>query len=94
MAASQSFEIEVKGKQSHGSTPWTSVDPIMAAVKIIDGLQTLVSREMPLTKEAVVLSIGKITSGVRSNIIPESAQIVGTLRTDESLYRTISTTAL
>lgn len=81
MAASQSFEIEVKGKQSHGSTPWTSVDPIMAAVKIIDGLQTLVSREMPLTKEAVVLSVGKITSGVRSNIIPESAQIVGTLRT-------------
>lgn len=81
MAASQSFEIEVKGKQSHGSTPWASVDPIMAAVKIIDGLQTLVSREMQLTKEAVVLSIGKITAGVRSNIIPESAQIVGTLRT-------------
>jgi len=81
MAASQSFEINVKGKQSHGSTPWTSIDPIMASVKIIDGLQTLVSREMDLTKEAVVLSIGKIESGVRSNIIPESAQIVGTLRT-------------
>lgn len=81
MAASQSFEINVKGKQSHGSTPWTSVDPIMASVKIIDGLQTLVSREMPLTTEGVVLSIGKITSGVRSNIIPESAQIIGTLRT-------------
>ena len=81
MAASQSFEINVKGKQSHGSTPWTSVDPIMASVKIIDGLQTLVSREMPLTTEGVVLSIGKISSGVRSNIIPESAQIIGTLRT-------------
>ena len=81
MAASQSFEINVTGKQSHGSTPWTSVDPIMTSVKIIDGLQTLVSREMPLTKEAVVLSIGKITSGVRSNIIPEKAQIIGTLRT-------------
>ena len=50
MAASQSFEINIKGKQSHGSTPWTGVDPIMAAVKIIDGLQTLVSREMPLTQ--------------------------------------------
>ncbi|MDX1472295.1 MAG: amidohydrolase, partial [Flavobacteriaceae bacterium] len=81
MAASQSFEINVKGKQSHGSTPWTSIDPIMVSVKIIDGLQTLVSREMPLTTEAVVLSIGKITSGVRSNIIPESAEIIGTLRT-------------
>lgn len=81
MAAAQSFEINVKGKQSHGSTPWTSIDPIMASVKIIDGLQTLISREMPLTKEGVVLSIGKIKSGVRSNIIPESAQIIGTLRT-------------
>ena len=81
MAAAQSFEITVKGKQSHGSTPWASIDPIMAAVKIIDGLQTLVSREMELTKEAVVLSIGKFTSGVRSNIIPETAQIIGTLRT-------------
>lgn len=81
MAASQSFEINVKGKQTHGSMPWGGIDPIMASVKIIDGLQTLVSREMPLTTEAVVLSIGKIESGVRSNIIPESAQIVGTLRT-------------
>jgi len=81
MAASQSFEINVKGKQSHGSTPWTSVDPIMASVKIIDGLQTIISRESPLTQEAAVLSIGKITSGVRSNIIPENAQIIGTLRT-------------
>ncbi len=81
MAASQSFEIHVKGKQSHGSTPWTSIDPIMAAVKIIDGLQTIISREAQLTKEAAVLSIGKISSGVRSNIIPEEAHIVGTLRT-------------
>lgn len=81
MAAVNSFEINVKGKQSHGSTPWTSIDPIIASVKIIDGLQTLVSREMPLTTEAVVLTIGKIESGVRHNIIPESAQMLGTLRT-------------
>ena len=81
MAASQSFEITVKGKQTHGSQPWGGVDPIMAAVKIIDGLQTIISRESPLTQEAAVLSIGKITGGVRSNIIPEEVQIVGTLRT-------------
>ncbi|MCM8568125.1 amidohydrolase [Gramella jeungdoensis] len=81
MAASQSFEIIIKGKQSHGSTPWTGVDPIMAAVKIIDGLQTIISRESKLTEEAAVLSIGKIESGVRSNIIPEEATIIGTLRT-------------
>lgn len=81
MAASQSFEIKVKGKQSHGSTPWSGVDPIMASVKIIDGLQTIISREADLTQEAAVLSIGKIESGVRSNIIPEEATIIGTLRT-------------
>ena len=81
MAAVNSFVINVKGKQTHGSRPWGGVDPIMVSAKIIDGLQTLVSREMPLTQEAVVLSIGKITSGVRSNIIPESAELVGTLRT-------------
>jgi amidohydrolase len=81
LAAAQRFEINVKGKQTHGSRPWAGIDPIMASVKIIDGLQTLVSREMDLTNEAVVLSIGKIKSGVRNNIIPESAQIIGTLRT-------------
>jgi amidohydrolase len=81
MAAVNSFEINVTGKQTHGSRPWGGIDPIMASVKIIDGLQTLVSREMNLTNEAVVLSIGKIKSGIRSNIIPESAQIIGTLRT-------------
>lgn len=81
MAAVNSFEINVSGKQTHGSRPWAGIDPIMASVKIIDGLQTLVSREMQLTNEAVVLSIGKFTSGVRSNIIPETAQIIGTLRT-------------
>jgi len=90
MAAVNSFEINVKGKQSHGSTPWTSIDPIIASVKIIDGLQTLVSREMPLTTEAVVLTIGKIESGVRHNIIPESAQMLGTLRTlDADMRSTI-----
>ena len=81
MAASQRFEIKVKGKQTHGSTPWTGVDPIMVAAKIIDGLQTIISRESPLTTEAAVITVGKITSGVRYNIIPESASLVGTIRT-------------
>lgn len=90
MAAVNSFEINVKGKQTHGSMPWGGIDPIMVSAKIIDGLQTLVSREMPLTQDAVVLSIGKISSGVRSNIIPESAQMIGTLRTlDEGMQQHI-----
>ncbi|MAU26188.1 MAG: N-acyl-L-amino acid amidohydrolase [Muricauda sp.] len=81
MAAAQSFVINVKGKQSHGSRPWSGVDPILISAKIIDGLQTIISREMDLTNEAAVITVGKIKSGVRSNIIPESAEMRGTIRT-------------
>lgn len=81
MAAAQSFTIKVKGKQSHGSQPWSGVDPILISAKIIDGLQTIISRETELTKEAAVITVGKITSGVRFNIIPESAEMIGTIRT-------------
>ena len=81
MAAAQSFVINVKGKQSHGSRPWSGVDPILNSAKIIDGLQTIISREMDLTNEAAVITVGKIKSGVRSNIIPESAEMRGTIRT-------------
>lgn len=81
MAAAQSFTINVKGKQSHGSQPWSGVDPILISAKIIDGLQTIISREANLTKEAAVITVGKIKSGVRFNIIPESAEMIGTIRT-------------
>ncbi|MEK9740148.1 MAG: amidohydrolase [Flavobacteriaceae bacterium] len=81
MAASQRFVINVKGKQAHGSTPWQSVDPIVVSAQIINGLQTLVSRESQLTKEAVVISVGSIHSGIRFNIIPESLEMIGTIRT-------------
>lgn len=81
MAAAQSFTITVKGKQSHGSQPWSGVDPILISAKIIDGLQTIISRETELTKEAAVITVGKIKSGVRFNIIPESAEMIGTIRT-------------
>jgi len=81
MAAAQSFTIKVKGKQSHGSQPWSGVDPILISAKIIDGLQTIISRETKLTEEAAVITVGKIKSGVRFNIIPESAEMIGTIRT-------------
>lgn len=80
MAAVERFVIEVKGKQTHGSQPWLGVDPILISAKIIDGLQTIVSRELDLTEEAAVITVGKITSGVRFNIIPESAELIGTVR--------------
>lgn len=81
MAAVQRFVIQVEGKQTHGSQPWKGIDPILISAKIIDGLQTIISREVDLTKEAAVISVGKITSGVRFNIIPESAEMIGTIRT-------------
>ncbi len=81
MAAAQSFTIKVKGKQSHGSQPWSGVDPILISAKIIDGLQTIISREAQLTNEAAVITVGKIKSGVRFNIIPEEAEMLGTIRT-------------
>lgn len=81
MAASDRFVITVKGKQTHGSTPWTGVDPIVTSAKIIDGLQTIISRKTELTKAAAVISVGKIQSGVRNNIIPEDAEMIGTIRT-------------
>ncbi|NJB85346.1 amidohydrolase [Lewinella marina] len=86
MAASNSFSIVVKGKQAHGSAPWSGVDPITAAAQIVTGLQLIVARQTELTKEAAVISIGKIQGGVRSNIIPEEVTLIGTIRTlDEDM---------
>lgn len=91
MAASQRFTIKVKGKQTHGSRPWGGVDPILVSAKIIDGLQTIVSRETPLTQAAAVITVGKIASGVRFNIIPESAEMIGTVRTlDKAMQQHIT----
>lgn len=81
MAAVERFVINVKGKQTHGAAPWLGVDPILISAKIIDGLQTIISRESKLINEAAVITVGKITAGVRFNIIPESAELIGTVRT-------------
>jgi len=90
MAAAQRFVIDVQGKQAHGSQPWKSIDPILIAAKIVDGLQSIISRNSELTKEGAVISVGSIHSGIRFNIIPETAQMVGTIRTlDEEMKQLI-----
>ncbi len=81
MAAVERFVINVQGKQAHGAAPWLGVDPILISAKIIDGFQSIISRESKLINEAAVITVGKITSGVRFNIIPETAELVGTVRT-------------
>ncbi|WP_047545700.1 amidohydrolase [Psychroserpens sp. Hel_I_66] len=87
MASVERFVINVKGKQTHGSQPWSGVDPILISAKIIDGLQTIISREAKLTDEAAVITVGKITAGTRFNIIPETAELIGTVRTLDPAMR-------
>lgn len=89
MASVERFVINVKGKQTHGSQPWSGVDPILISAKIIDGLQTIISREAKLTNEAAVITVGKITAGTRFNIIPESAEMIGTVRTLDPEMRSL-----
>ena len=84
MAAADFFSIKVKGKPSHGSQPWLGIDPIVASAQIIQGLQNIVSRQSELTKAPVVITVGKIQSGVRNNIIPEDCIMLGTIRTLDS----------
>jgi amidohydrolase len=81
MAASDWFTIKVYGRQSHGAAPWLGVDPIVVSAQIINSLQTIVSRQLQLTKEAAVVSVGRINAGVRENIIPETLEMSGTIRT-------------
>jgi amidohydrolase len=90
MAASDSFEIIVKGRQAHGSSPWRGVDPITTAAYIVTALQTIVSRNVNITELPAIVTVGQFQSGVRNNIIPDSARLVGTIRTfDDSVQADI-----
>ena len=90
MAAVDEFKIDLTGVQTHGSTPWTGIDPIVTASQMINSIQTIVSRSMPLTAAAAVVTIGSIHGGVRSNIIPEKLYMLGTIRTlDDSMRATV-----
>lgn len=87
MAAADTYSIRVKGRQAHGSQPWASVDPIVVSAQIINGLQTIISRQTELTKEAAVITVGRMQAGIRENIIPEEAFLAGTIRTLDTLMQ-------
>lgn len=90
MAAADWFTIKIKGKQSHGAQPWLGIDPVTIGAQIINGLQTIVSRQSDLTKNAVVISTTIFKGGVRENIIPEEATLGGTIRTlDKEMQREV-----
>ncbi len=89
MAGASDMKITVKGKPSHGASPWSSVDPIVVSAQIINSLQTIVSRNINLTENPAVVTIGSINGGNRYNIISEQVEMMGTVRTfsdaDETL---------
>lgn len=94
MAAADAFRIDIQGVQTHGSTPWSGVDPIVTAAQMINSMQTIVSRDMELTKAATVLTIGSIHGGIRSNIIPEKLYMLGTLRSLDNDMKELAKTRL
>ena len=90
MAASDRFNIVVQGRQTHGSRPWGGVDPIVAAADVIGTAQTIVSRRQDISRLPVVLSFGAIKGGIRYNIIPDSVELIGTIRTfDEGMRQAV-----
>jgi amidohydrolase len=79
-ASVNDMKITIKGRQAHGAAPWFSVDPIVVSAQIINNLQTIVSRNLNVTENAGVVTIGAINGGNRSNIIPEQVEMLGTIR--------------
>ena len=81
MAAVDQLGIKLKGKQTHGANPWSGIDPIVTASQIVMGLQTIVSRNVNITENPAIVTVGAIHGGIRQNIIPESLEMIGTIRT-------------
>ena len=87
MASSDEFKITVHGQQTHGAQPWAGIDPIVVAAQIVLGLQTIPSRQLDVTLTPSIVTVGAINGGVRNNIIPESVEMVGTIRTFDAETR-------
>jgi len=88
MAASDSFKISVKGKQTHGARPWDGVDPVVVSSQIVLGLQTIASRQVDVTLAPSIISIGRVSGGVRYNVIPDKVDMEGTIRSFDPDMRT------
>ena len=87
MASAQRFDVEITGSQTHGALPWSGVDPIVTGAQIVNGLQTIASRQVDITQHPVVVTVGKFEAGVRNNIVPETARLSGTIRTFDPKVR-------
>jgi amidohydrolase len=91
MASSDTLRITVDGCQCHGAMPWMGVDPIVVAAQVVLGLQTIASRQVDVTHEPSLVTVGSIHGGVRDNIIPDRVELLGTIRTfDEGMRSDIA----
>ena len=98
MAASDRFQLTIKGSQTHGAMPWKGVDPIVVASQVVLGLQTIASRQVDVTLAPSIISVGRIEGGVRNNVIPDEVELEGTIRTfdpamREEIHRRVEQTA-
>ncbi|MGE5097177.1 MAG: amidohydrolase [Betaproteobacteria bacterium] len=80
MASADDFRVFVRGTQTHAAMPWRGVDPIVVSSQIVMGLQTIVSRQMNITREPSIVTVGVFHGGVRHNIIPDEVKLEGTIR--------------
>ncbi|HEY5544518.1 MAG TPA: amidohydrolase [Gemmatimonadaceae bacterium] len=87
MASSDNFYITVRGRQTHGALPWNGIDPIVAASQIVLGIQTITSRQTDLTLTPAVVTVGMIRGGIRTNIVPDSVEMSGTIRAFDETVR-------
>lgn len=87
LASSDTFRMVVHGRQSHGATPWKGIDPIVTAAEIVTSAQTIVSRQLDINKQPAVVTFGIFNGGQRFNIVPDSAELQGTVRTFDSGMR-------
>ncbi len=90
MASYDNFSIDVIGRQTHASTPWQGVDPILAGAKIVEALNQIVSRRLDIASNTAAVTVGMFNSGYRENIIPETANLVGTVRTFDQKTRRLA----
>jgi amidohydrolase len=99
MAAENSYSIIVHGRQTHGARPWSGVDPIVVSSQIVLGMQTIISRQTDITEIPAIVTVGAMNGGIRSNIIPDSVVMIGTIRTfqraqRDSIFRRLERTAM
>lgn len=87
MASSDRWQVFLRGVQTHAAMPWRGVDPIVVGAQVVMGLQTIVSRNMDITKEPSVVTVGIFHGGNRDNIIPDEVKLEGTIRSFDEEQR-------